>query len=85
MILAKAVLTKQDVPNFKLGTLAEYFHADVGLEFHNSIDDVIATSRVYGDLLTNAGLMSMMRALSSMRRLKQTTQKFLMKIFIRSM
>lgn len=52
MILAKAVLTKQDVPNFKLGTLAEYFHADAGLEFHNSIDDVIATSRVLWGLIS---------------------------------
>lgn len=51
MILAKAVLTKQDVSNFKLGTLAEYFHADAGLEFHNSIDDVIATSRVLWGLV----------------------------------
>ena len=54
-LIAKKMLikghTEKSVENYKLGTLARYFHADKGLEFHNSIDDVIATSRVLWGLI----------------------------------
>lgn len=39
------------VPNQKLGTIAEHLKVTEGLEFHNSIDDVIATSRVLEKVL----------------------------------
>ena len=39
------------VPNQKLGTIAELLKVTEGLEFHNSIDDVIATSRVLEKVL----------------------------------
>lgn len=34
------------LPNHKLGTLAKNFGLDYGLSFHNSMDDVIATTRL---------------------------------------
>ena len=36
---------KLDLPSYKLSDVAHELGADIGLEFHNSIDDVIATSR----------------------------------------
>lgn len=42
------LVKKMDIKseNKKLGTMAAYFKADRGLQFHNSLDDVIATYRV---------------------------------------
>lgn len=34
------------LPNHKLGTLAQFFGLDYGLTFHNSMDDVVATTRL---------------------------------------
>lgn len=36
----------KELPNNKLGTLATHFGVDYGLTFHNSMDDVIACSRL---------------------------------------
>lgn len=52
MIFVKDKFTKgRDVANHKLGTIAEKLGVTEGLEFHNSIDDVIATTRVLGKVL----------------------------------
>lgn len=53
MNIAKAKLKKGasgEVVNHKLATVAEYLNAGEGLTFHNSIDDVIATARVFWKL-----------------------------------
>ena len=51
MSLAKDKLKKGvDVSSHKLCDITEYFNAGEGLEFHNSIDDVIATARVFWKL-----------------------------------
>ena len=44
LLLAKELL---NVPSHKLGYIAEYFKVDNDLTFHRSIDDVIATSRIF--------------------------------------
>lgn len=49
--LARELLAER-VPNHKLGVVAEYFNVNKGLEFHNSLDDVIATKRVMIKLLS---------------------------------
>lgn len=41
------------VKSHKLCELTSYYHAEEGLEYHNSIDDVIATVRVLGCLLSD--------------------------------
>lgn len=48
--LAKELLGAK-VENHKLGTVAEYLNVTGGLEFHNSIDDVVATARVLEKLI----------------------------------
>lgn len=48
--MAKELL-KDRVPSHKLCELASYYHAEDGLEYHNSIDDVIATVRVLCHLI----------------------------------
>lgn len=44
--MSKDIVEKGKTPNHKLGTIANYYQADEGLTFHNSMDDVIATVRV---------------------------------------
>lgn len=44
--MAREVLNNL-VKDHKLGTIAEYYGADIGLRFHNSKDDVIATLRIF--------------------------------------
>ena len=51
--MARELYRKADVPgsgevkNHKLGTLAEFLGADEGLTFHNSMDDITATMRIF--------------------------------------
>lgn len=42
---------KLDIPKHNLGAVSHELGTDVGLEFHNSIDDVIATTRNLSQLL----------------------------------
>lgn len=49
--ILKMAREKLDMPSHKLGLVAHELGADVGLEFHNSIDDVIATFRCMKILL----------------------------------
>ena len=44
--MAQELHLKTETGSHKLGTLAEYFGLDYGLTFHNSMDDVIATTRL---------------------------------------
>lgn len=44
--MARDNVSKNETENFKLGTIAALYGADEGLTFHNSMDDVIATSRL---------------------------------------
>lgn len=44
--MAREVLNNL-VKDHKLGTVAEYYGANIGLNFHNSKDDVIATLRIF--------------------------------------
>lgn len=46
MRMAQELYLKDIVGNFKLGNLAANFDLDFGLTFHNSMDDVIATTRL---------------------------------------
>lgn len=49
--LAKDVIEKTSVENYKLGTLLAACHLDEGLQFHSAIDDVKATSILLETLL----------------------------------
>ncbi|MBQ8806411.1 MAG: 3'-5' exonuclease [Bacteroidaceae bacterium] len=49
--LARDVITKESVPNYKLGTLISAFGLDEGIQFHSAIDDVAATSLLFEKLL----------------------------------
>lgn len=42
---------KLDLSSYKLSSVSGYLGADAGLEFHNSIDDVIATTRLLTTLI----------------------------------
>lgn len=42
--MARDLVDKSEIPNYKLGTLAELYGVDKGLTFHNSLDDVVATA-----------------------------------------
>lgn len=44
--MARDLIPKGEVENHKLGTLANYYGVATGLTFHNSMDDVVATSRL---------------------------------------
>lgn len=44
--MAKDIVDSKECENRKLGTLAKHFSVDYGLTFHNSMDDVIACSRL---------------------------------------
>ena len=44
--MAKDLIHKDDVDDYKLGTIASYLYCDRGLTFHKAIDDTIATSRL---------------------------------------
>lgn len=44
--MAQELHLKSEAGSHKLGALAEHFGLDYGLTFHNSMDDVIATSRL---------------------------------------
>ena len=44
--MARDLIPKGEIENHKLGTLAHLYGIDEGLTFHNSMDDVIATSRL---------------------------------------
>ena len=48
---AKKVLTKKDVPNFKLNTLCNYFNINL-LNHHTATDDVIACLKIYNKILS---------------------------------
>ena len=49
--LARDVILKDSVPNYKLGTLISAFGLDEGIQFHSAIDDVGATSILFEKLL----------------------------------
>lgn len=51
LALAKDVIKKEDVENFKLGTLLSVLGLDEGIQFHSAIDDVYATSLLLQSLL----------------------------------
>lgn len=44
--MARDLVFGKDVENYKLGTLTELFGLDIGLTFHNALDDVTATLRL---------------------------------------
>lgn len=44
--MARDIVQKGDVENHKLGTIAHFYSLDYDLTFHNSMDDIIATSRL---------------------------------------
>lgn len=44
--MARDLVSKKDVENHKLGTIAHLYGVDTGLTFHNSMDDVTATARL---------------------------------------
>ncbi len=45
-ILAKEVISKYKVQNYRLSTLAKYYGVDKEIDFHNAKHDVIATSSI---------------------------------------
>ncbi len=49
--LARDIIQKDSVPNYKLGTLLAAFKLDEGIQFHSAIDDVGATSILFEKLL----------------------------------
>lgn len=49
--VAKEIVSKDQVPDYQLSTLVDTFGVAGGLEFHNSIDDVITTTRILEKLL----------------------------------
>ena len=49
---ARDLVSKKEVENHKLGTIAALYGVDDDLTFHNSMDDVIATSRLMMVFLT---------------------------------
>lgn len=49
--LARDIITKDSVENYKLGTLISALKLDEGLQFHSAIDDVAATSMLLEKLL----------------------------------
>lgn len=51
LTLAKDLIKKEDVENFKLGTLLGVLGLDEGIQFHSAIDDVYATSLLLQALL----------------------------------
>lgn len=44
--MARDVLTKDQVQNYKLGTCVEHYGLGAGLQFHSALDDTIATARL---------------------------------------
>jgi DNA polymerase III alpha subunit (gram-positive type) len=46
LAMARDLVLPEETVNYKLGTISELFGADEGLSFHNSMDDIIATSRL---------------------------------------
>lgn len=44
--MARDLIEKGETENHKLGTLAHHYGVDAGLTFHNSMDDIIATTRL---------------------------------------
>lgn len=47
LTMARELHLKKETGTHKLGALAEYFGLDYGLTFHNSMDDVTATMRLF--------------------------------------
>lgn len=45
--IARDITVNEDVPDKKLSTLCAYFGLDAGLTFHNALDDVRATARLF--------------------------------------
>lgn len=45
--MAKNCIPKEKIDNYKLVTVARYYSCDKGVCFHSSMDDVIATRRVF--------------------------------------
>lgn len=56
VIIARQVLSKEDVPNCKLGTLAEFFGTKVEPN-HRALDDAKATTEVLHGLIERLGSM----------------------------
>ena len=46
-VMARDLVSKSVTGDRKLGTIARYFGADEGLEFHRAVDDVEATRRIF--------------------------------------
>lgn len=51
LIMARNVIQRDDIKNYKLGTITEYLCPGYQAEFHNSLEDVRATGQCFSSLL----------------------------------
>lgn len=50
MQIAKQLISKTEIKNYKLSTVAEHFHMEDGISFHNSMEDTYVTFLIFKTL-----------------------------------